>query len=63
MPRSIRLREDTWRRLEAWRERVHVQSYDEAIRQLLRRVNPPGSRFGAHPGMSPFEHGETGHEE
>jgi predicted CopG family antitoxin len=61
MPTTIQLREDTLQRLKEAKAETGARSYDELIRDLLKKAVRRKSRFGAHPKMAPFEHGRTSH--
>ena len=61
MTMTVHVREETLERLKALKEELRARSYDEVIRNLLKKSIRTRSRFGSQPALSPFEHAPTGH--
>ena len=60
---TLRIREDTLRRLKNAKEETGARSYDELILGLLKKAANRKSRFGTHGKMEAFQHDRTSHQD
>ena len=59
MATSIRVSRELHAKLNGLKERMKAKTFEELLRRLVERPWPSSwERFGAHPDMKPFEHGD-----